>query len=46
MFLISPLWPCLEQTVSQTMTKYLQFDPESFFWQERSEKHLSVFSGS
>lgn len=46
-FLISPLWPCLQQTMSQTVTKYLQFDSESSFWQERrSEKDLGVLSGS
>lgn len=46
MFLISPLWPCLEQIMSQTVTKYLQLDSESSFWQERSEKHLGALSGS
>lgn len=31
----SPLWPCLEQTMSQT---FLEFDSATAFWQERSGK--------
>lgn len=34
--LISQLWSCPEQTMTQSVIKYLHFHSKSSFWQERT----------